>query len=365
MRVLVVGAGPAGLSCAEEILRNTNYDVVIVEKKKHVGEKPRCAGGVSQYMLEKVGVSVPSEAIVANIKRARIYSPNGSYWEMRGDKPYGYVLDRTIFERSLAERVESLGGKIITNFKVTMNSLADLVWKYDYVVGADGFPSTVRRMMNFPNPPLEDIHFCVQKTISLDHYPQDTIEIYFGSIAPGGYAWIFPGGKNLVRIGLGIPLSIGANPAKLLEKFISRQTHYECVENVAKIIPTAKPHFGNLKKPKHGRVYGLLVGDAGLFCDPLTGGGILQAIASGKAAGKAIAEGDLSRFPHYIKWLIKQNINRYKLKRALLKFNDEDFNSLVETLKEFKPKTMSLGKEIRRAVLHLILKKPRLLAKLL
>lgn len=359
MKVLVVGAGPAGLSCAEEILRNTNYDVIVVDRKRQVGEKPRCAGGVSQYMLDKAGVSIPSEAIIANIKRARIYSPNGSYWEMSGDKPYGYVLNRTTFEKALADRVERLGGKIFTNYHITEGLLSDLKRKYDYIVGADGFPSVVRKMLNLPNPSLEDIHFCVQKTIKLDYYPQDTVEVYFGSLAPGGYAWIFPAGKDHVRIGLGIPLSTGLSPAKLLEKFIERQTcDYEYFEYVAKLIPTAKPHFGNAKNV-------ILVGDAGLFCDPLTGGGIIQAIASGRAAGKAIADGDLSRFPQYIEWLIRQNNSRYKLKRALLKFKDEDFNSLVEALKKFKPKSMSLGKEIRRAVLHLVVKKPRLLAKLL
>ncbi len=364
MKVLVVGAGPAGLACAEQILKHSNYEVVLVESKGKVGEKPKCAGGVSQYMLEKADCNIPSEAIIAHIKRARVYSPNGKYWELKGEKPYGFVLDRSIFEAKMAERVENLGGKIITNYRVTRQTLAKLEDEYDFIIGADGFPSTVRLWLGLPMPSPEDIHICVQKTITMDYYPQDTVEVYFGSLAPGGYAWIFPAGKNHVRIGLGVPLKYckkGLNPNMLLERFIERQTvNYEVLEKVAKVIPTAKPNFMNKQKPNT-----LLVGDAGLFCDPLTGGGIVQAIASGRAAGQAIIEGNPSKFHKTIGWLVKQNNSRYRLKRALLKFNDEDFNSLVEALKEFKPKSMSLGREIRRALIQLLTKKPKLLAKLL
>ena len=89
----------------------------------------------------------------------------------------------------------------------------------------------------------------------------------------------------------------------------------------------------------------------------------MQGIASGKAAGKAIAENKPERYDNYIRWLRTQNSRRYRLKKVLYSFTDQDFNDLIGVMRGFKPKTVSLGNELRRAVFHLLLRKPRLLRK--
>jgi len=359
MKALIIGCGPAGLACSEKILAQTEFDVTVVDKKLRVGENPRCAGGVSLWMVEKVGFSVPQSCIVANLRRVRIYSPNMDYWELKGDKDYGYVLNRELFEQAMAERVEGLGGKIVLGHLVSIKDLEFWQSQYNYIVGADGPVSVVRQWLGLPNYCGVDVHLGVQKTIIMDSYPQDTVELYFGeNTAPEGYAWIFPAGNNLVRIGLGVPVWRGWRARTLLESFIQRQIYdYKEVKVVAKQIPTTK-------MPETG-VYGkvVLVGDALPSTDPLTGGGICQGIASGKAAGRAIAEGQLGNYDCSIDWLRKQNNRRYKLKQVLYSFNDQDFNSLIEVMHGFKPKTMSIGAELRRAVIHLLLQKPRLLGK--
>jgi len=358
VKVLIVGAGPSGLACAEEILDNSDFEIVVVDKKSRVGESPRCAGGISLYMIEKVRIPVPSSCVLAKLRRVRIYAPNMDYWEMKGDKDYGYVLNRELFEQSLARRVEGLGGKIVLGHWVSTKDLQFWQSQYDYMVGADGPVSAVRKWLGLPNHSGTDTHLCIQKTITMD-YPQDTVELFLGeSIAPEGYAWIFPAGNGLVRIGLGIPVWMGWRAGRLLENFIQSQTDdYKEIGSIAKQIPTAK-------MPESG-VYGkvLLVGDALPSTDPLTGGGICQGMASGKMAGLAIAEGEPENYDRYIGWLRKQNVRRYKLKQVLHSFGDQDLNDLILVMHGFKPKSVSIGKELRRAVVHLILRKPRLLSK--
>jgi len=362
-KVVIVGAGPSGLACAEEILtHNGDYDVNIMDKKSKVGENPRCAGGVSLYMAEKVGVSIPKNCIVARIRRVCIYAPNGNRWELEGDKDYGYILNRELFEQDMAEKVEGLGGKMILNQVFTFKDLDREFFaksQYDYIVGADGPASVVRQWLGLPRLSLEDVHIGVQKMISIDYYPHDTIQLYFGeNVAPQGYAWIFPCGDSKVRIGLGIPSSKGPLAMSLLDQFISRQVNdYKVIDCIGKQIPTTR-------MPKTG-VYGniLLVGDALPSTDPVTGGGIIQAIASGKAAGQALAEDKPFNYDRYIGWLRKQNSRRYRLKKVLYSFSDEDLNELIQVMKGFTPKTLSVGKEISRAILHLLWQKPRLFKK--
>jgi len=359
-KVLIVGAGPSGLACAEQILTNTEFEVNIIEKNSVVGENPRCAGGVSKYLVEKVGLSISEQCIVAKIRKVRIYAPDGNYWELKGNEDYGYVLDRTRFQQNIANIVEGLGAKLLLGHSVSAG-LKFYQKYYNYIVGADGPTSAVRQWLNLPGFEPSDIHLGLQKTITMDSYPQDTVELYFGEkVAPHGYAWIFPCGSGLVRIGLGIPLSKCGDrlPVQLLNRFIERHVYeYQELNFVGKMIPTAK-------MPEKG-VYGniALVGDALPSTDPFTGGGICQGIASGKAVGQAITEGKLENYDYHIKWLRKQNNRRYKLKRVLYSLNDQDFNALVQVMKGFTPKTMSIGKELRHAILRLLWHKPRLIKK--
>ena len=354
----MIGAGPSGLSCAE-VLALSGFDVTVIDRKRRVGENPRCAGAVSGYMMEKVGFSVPESCVLSRIKRVRIYSPHRAYWELKGD--YGYVLNRELFEQSMAERVEQAGGRINLDSFVSIRDMNSLnMKKYDYIVGADGPASVVREWLGLPKHSLDDVHIGVQKTISMDYYPVDTIELYFGEkVAPQGYAWIFPRGNGMVRVGLGVPSSQGSLAMALLDRFISRQVNdYKVVDSIGKQIPTARmPRTG-----VYGRI--LLVGDALPSTDPFTGGGISQGIATGKAAGRALADGSPSNYDRYVDWLRKQNNRRYKLKKVLYSFSDHDFNDLVEVMQGFEPRSiLSAGNELQRAVVRLVWKKPRLLRK--
>ena len=359
MRVIIIGAGPAGLACAESILnQNSTIEVTVVDKKPKVGLDIRCACGVSLYMVEKIGVSIPGSCIASKIERVRVYAPNLEFWEVRGTTEYGYVLNREAFEQHLAEKVEGLGGEVLSH-RVTAEELGGLQ-NYDFIVGADGALSVVARWVGTPKPPLYDICLGVQKTLPWKQHLGGLVEIYFGEkVAPKGYAWFFRG-EDLVKLGLGVPLSERVSARKLLNQFIQNRVgdHHE-VAPVAKLVPTSKwPRTGVYAR---GRV--LLVGDALPSTDPLTGGGIMQGIASGRAAGKAIAENKPERYDGYIRWLRTQNSRRYRLKKVLYSFTDQDFNDLIRVMRGFKPKTMSLDKELRRAVLHLLLRKPSLLRK--
>jgi len=357
LKVLIIGCGPAGSSTAQSILETRrDVEVKILERRWRIGFPPRCAGGISKMMTEKLNLDIPEEIIASRVERFRIYSPDGNYYEVNskelGVKELGYVLYRDKFDQWMAEKAHEHGAKIEKGKR----------WKgrkgnCDILVVADGKPKAERLEMKQRQ---DDIHIGVQKTLIHPEHPRNLISIFLGRrLAPEGYCWIFPEGKEKVRAGLGIPLSKRMNPKRLLDKFIKR--HIGDAEETgftAGLIPTYKPP----KTAVIGKT--LFVGNAALQTDPLHGGGIANAIIAGRCAGKAIAEGIPSKYDMYWKReLYAENKRRYRLKRMLYRLNDKELNMLIEAMRGYHPQSLSVGRELMRAIRHLAFNAPNILLK--
>jgi digeranylgeranylglycerophospholipid reductase len=101
----------------------------------------------------------------------------------------------------------------------------------------------------------------------------------------------------------------------------------------------------------------MLVGDAAHQTDPLTGGGILNAMQAGAIAGevaaKAISEGDVSRKglqEYETRWRadIGKTIARsFQLKEFFVKLRDKDINQLIGSLAEEDISKMDLAAMLR------------------
>jgi len=355
LKVLIAGCGPAGTSTAQSILeKRRDVEVKILERRRIIGVPPRCAGGISKMMAEKLNLEIPEEIVACHVERFRIYSPDLNYVEVDskelGVKEIGYVLYRDRFDQWMAEKARELGAKIEEGTK----------WDgcrgdYDFLVVADGKPKAERLGVK---PSLDDVHVGVQKTLIYSEHPRNLISIYLGRrIAPKGYCWIFPEGKEKVRAGLGIPLSARMNPKRLLDKFIKKHVgEAEEVGFTAGLIPTYKP-------PKTAVLdRTLFVGNAALQTDPLHGGGIANAIIAGRCAAKAIIEENPSKYDEYWKReLYAENKRRYRLKKILYRLNDEELNSLVKVMSGYRPQSLSVGRELMRAIRYLTIRAPKIL----
>ena len=347
-RICVVGASVAGLGTALELLKlDRSMEVTCFDRKRDIGDTV-CGGAISSFTLRELKIELSSHVVASEITSVRIYSPNG-YWELESeDGVYGYVLWRERFERELAGEVAELGGKVRMNHKIT--DLKELSG-YDYVVGADGLTGVTCGLMGFPS--RDDVHVAVQTLAYKDH-PEGRLDLYFGSeFAHRGYGWVFPAGEA-VRVGLGIPLSEKKNLRRLLSKFIDHVGASPSSQVKGKLIPTAKPPrklvYGNL----------VLVGDAARLCDPLTGGGIANALLSGKYAAEAISRGIPEKYEALCRGLKRRNRVRYRLKRILYDLSDGDLNEMVEVMEKFKPKLTRISWAMAHALLRLALKKPEL-----
>jgi digeranylgeranylglycerophospholipid reductase len=209
------------------------------------------------------------------------------------------------------------------------------------VIGADGVESKVARWTGIDTKlKPEDIMVCAQFLVLDAGIDQEYCEFFFGNrMAPGGYVWIFPKGSSLANVGIGIQGSQSGpgEPLKLLQRFLqSRMPRSKILQMTAGGIPTSGP----MKTTTTDGI--MLIGDAAHQSDPLTGGGIINAISAGVMAGevaaKAVSSRDVSTDAlkeYEDRWrssIGKQIEKGYHAKKFFLKLTDDDLNHLAGSL---------------------------------
>jgi digeranylgeranylglycerophospholipid reductase len=168
------------------------------------------------------------------------------------------------------------------------------------VIGADGVEAQVGRWAGLTaQVPLKDMMVCAQYLlVGIDIDPTCTCYTISHEVAPGGYAWIFPKGEAKANVGLGVQADLWTatgTPLDHLHRFIEGRPHLARgypVSLIAGNVPVALPPTSVVADGL------LLVGDAARQVDPLTGGGIVNAMAAGRLAAEvaveAVAAGDTS-----------------------------------------------------------------------
>ena len=352
---VVVGCGPAGGIIAGRLAKD-GYKVIVLEKRPQVGVPVRCGEATGGRHEIKNFLPVDENFIVAEINSARMYAPNLEYAEKLWPG-VGVVLKRDKFDQAIATQAQEHGADIRTHHEVTALRQEN-GWtrgvsvtnrasgkSYDIqarvTIGADGIEGFVGRWSGLTGHLLsKNVHGALEYLVEGDGLPTDWIELRMTKrYAPGGYVWVFPKGPGKGAIGLGIHpvISKGAKPQALLDEFI--RDFFPHVK-VGRMIGGAVSGSKVLKTMVDNGL--LLTGDAGRHTNPLSGGGIMNALEGSEEAHKvltrALAEDDLgrNRLQEYDRAWWKRNgslINKYFFLRQLFfKFDENDMNRVIEVI---------------------------------
>ena len=206
------------------------------------------------------------------------------------------------------------------------------------------------------NTPAEHMESCVQfEMAGVDMVNNQDISLFFGSVAPGGYVWIFPKGYDTANVGIDInPTKATKSAKEYLDDFIANSDVTKDAQKV-EINVGGNPLCGVFDEIVSDNF--ILVGDAAGCVNPVTGGGIDTAIESGMVAGKtaakAIKENDYSKenlqeYVEYIDENIKKPFKKYiKIRDFLYDLPDKDINEYVKILSTFQFDTFSMKNLIK------------------
>jgi digeranylgeranylglycerophospholipid reductase len=326
---IIVGAGPAGLMAGRYL-----KDALILEKKEEIGKPVQCGEGLSKRFLDRYKIKPDPNWI--SIDNTKIILPNKKEINFFAKREL-FIIDRTNFEKFLASqsRAEIQLKKRVIDFEREKNfwkvkTENGEIFKSKYLIGADGPLSIVRRKVF-----KKEIRIlpCIEYLVELEKGIETSeIKIYFDKEKfPSGYAWIFPKSEHSANIGLGI---VGKGNLNLifkdfLENTVKREFgNFELLENKSGPVPWE----GSLIKLVKDNA--CLVGDAGSLVNPISGGGIGNAMISGELAAKSILSGKIDSYELKIKSLPDFSDDLFLAQRILYSFSNQTFNEIGEVLEK-------------------------------
>jgi digeranylgeranylglycerophospholipid reductase len=377
--VVVVGAGPAGSIAARTAAEN-GADVVLLEEHRDVGQPVHCAEGLSLNGIKEAGVEPVPPIVSQEITRARVYAPNRDFIELTSTDWKGYNLNRDAFDRALAENAIKAGaellsgtkamgvvkeGDVITGVKASDGAEAIRI-KSKVVIGADGHASVVRRTAGLSRwfPDVATLAQFRLGGLSLEE--PDVNNFLLGrSIAPGGYAWVFPKSPSVANVGVGVRKIHTAPPIDYLKRFVDSDPMFKGAR-VLLVNGGICPVSGTLKKIVDNGL--MIVGDAAGQLVPMTGAGVHSGVCAGKLAGEVAAEaaeeGDVSasrlseyesRFNEY--WGKRIRDSR-KVVEMLDRFSDEDLNTLARVITNEDILNLANGTAVARTLTKIVARAP-------
>lgn len=283
--VVIIGAGPGGLACAESLCK-AGFSTLVVEKNSRIGTKV-CAGGITwNGLLRKAPGEIAerkftSQYIITKYQKACITS----------DTPIIATVDRHRLGQSMQESAIAAGADVLLNSYVQKISDSSILVRnrsthditsvaFDYLVGADGSASTVRRYLQIPVTRSGiGINYQVQ-----GNYPEMEWHLN-SSLFRNGYAWIFPHQKT---ISVGAYVDNATLNASTLKNNLIKWAEGTSI-NLKEFKPKAEIINYDYRGHRFGNIF--LVGDAAGLASGLTGEGIFSAIVSGDSVAKQIEQG--------------------------------------------------------------------------
>jgi digeranylgeranylglycerophospholipid reductase len=341
--VVIAGGGMSGLITAASIGHHSRGKarVLVVDrnpesepgKKTHNGWT--CGDATSKrsldYLAEHVGIRYGSPELEHPVKGVYVYSPDRKTKVLFEGE--GFLFNRKLAPRRQVEDAKRAGAEFM------FNSTAERLLSDDgYVTGvsgrrsdgstfsvtaklvidATGASSVLRRFLPIQSMIEKEIdgddvvgtgRYIVEfepGTESKGYFDPDYCIIHLDQfIAPAGYAWVFPKGKNKVNIGLGISKSglarrnrrfgLNDNLQSLIDKYVADNP---VIKNPRQ--PATDSDSGNTKGNwqvpvrRHNDCMVAngfaVVGDAAWMPRPIDAGGISPSIYGGTILGKVAAE---------------------------------------------------------------------------
>ena len=307
--VVVVGAGPAGVSAAVHLAR-ARREVLLIDKATFPRDKC-CGDGLTTGALRQLEALGLDPSLVASwqpVDDVVVRTPSGRevvFPLPSGCGTYAAVSRRIDLDAALVDVARAAGVKVADGHALDGVEVFDDRIVVDiagigtvaarYAIGADGMWSPLRKLLGAAEPGyLGEWHAFRQYFRDVSPRAGRELMVWFEPDLLPGYAWSFPLPGGRANVGFGIVRG-GEATGAMKDRWpeLLRRPHVASFLGT-RAIPEA-PHKAWPIPARAGRLpldaaggRALFTGDAAAVTDPMTGEGIGPALQTGELAARAI-----------------------------------------------------------------------------
>jgi len=382
--VIVIGGSVAGLRASEQLAKK-GLSVLCLDKKQEIGVPKQCGEGLSLAHLQRLKIKPDRCWAPQKIKGAALYAPNGKKVEIDFGKTMGFVLERKAFEKYLAKRASKAGAKIMAKSNVVavqrtkqgvivkVEDLFSATYSAKMVFACDGPQSIIANMLGLAiKIKPEDLDSGIQYEMANISFEQpELIHLWFGNnVAPRGYVWLFPKGKDHANVGIGIGAHIKGSAKAYLDKWIEARPEIK-KGSILEVNSGVIPVGGLLEKMTADNL--IVVGDAAHQVNPIHGGGMGLAMEAAdlgaEIASKAFAQNDFSDkvLDEYNKIWWQRYGNKLRrilqIRYMMESLSDADFNAIAESFTGEEIMLLQSGElaKSKKLIVSKLIRRPRLI----
>lgn len=310
--IVVAGGGPAGLQFAREVGGRSGYSVAVLERNESLADNDKSTGGTFHQVIE--GFDIPDRVVMDASEDVIFEGPDESE---RLDIP-NYVLDFPEFLEYLGADAAKHDVDVLTATEVrgpiredgavegvkVQDGRSRTEIYGDLVVDATGPAGALTTELGMWDP--AGAQMGVGKEFeAVGEFDCDSMLFKFDhEYAPGGYAWVFPAGEGVFKIGVcwvnefheRHRLPDGGEIDAYLQRWIDSDSRWAVDE--VRDVHAGRAVSDNSVNQRAGDGI-LAVGDAVSSINPLFGEGIRPGMESAKMAAEsaldALQRGDTSR----------------------------------------------------------------------
>ncbi|MGY5858352.1 MAG: NAD(P)/FAD-dependent oxidoreductase [Candidatus Thorarchaeota archaeon] len=306
--VVIIGAGPAGLTAARR-LSELDIEYTLISREDKPGAYKACGGYIPTRALEEFKLNDIPDAY--QVRSIRMKFPGIDMKRVDFDKPVGVNVSRENLGIGLLAAIEGDIGKVwleteCGQIKSTRDNCTVQYTKENetssistnLIIDASGANPVSLRFDPVRNRPMNSqIGYGVQYQVKTKGPLEIVNDFYYGSeFSPRGYAWNFPRGNETVLGTGGIVDKVRETEKRTTEYLDNlventdptaselQDAGYEIVQREAALMPLA-----GIVSPSFGKRI-MLAGDAACHCSPITGEGIHYSMMGGQKAADIAAE---------------------------------------------------------------------------